>query len=68
LLVVTPSNEVPDLFRVEPGNPDDSYIVRKLEGDPSIVGTRMPPPPRAPLDQEEIDVIRQWIIDGALDN
>jgi len=28
---------------------------------------RMPPPPRAPLTAEQIDVIRQWILQGAKD-
>src|SRR5690348_2977383 len=32
LLVNTPSAEVPSLQRVQPGNPDASYLIRKLEG------------------------------------
>ena len=69
-LVNTQSHEVPGLFRVEPGNPDDSYIIRKLEGGPDIAGFQMPPTElsEAHLMQDEIDVIRQWIIDGALNN
>jgi len=52
------------LNRVTPGNPDDSYLVRKLEGGPAIVGDRMP---RfgTPLDQTTVDAIRQWITNGA---
>jgi hypothetical protein len=70
VLVNTSSQEMPDLFRIEPGNPDDSYLIRKLEGGPNIVGFQMPPTElgEAHLRQEEIDVIRQWIADGALDN
>lgn len=70
MLVNNPSNEVPDLFLIEPGNPDDSYLIRKLEGGPNIVGFQMPPTElgEAHLTQAEIDVIRQWIVDGALDN
>ena len=50
--------------RVEPGDPDNSYLIRKLEGGPNINGQQMPfggPP----LDQAVIDDIRQWISDGA---
>ena len=70
LLVNKTSGEAPDLFRVEPGNPDDSYLIRKLEGGPDIVGFQMPPTElgETHLAQDQIDVIRQWITDGALAN
>src|SRR3979409_1364577 len=32
LLVGVPSNEQPSLLRVNPGDPNDSYMVRKIEG------------------------------------
>ena len=67
MLVNIPSVEVPDLFRVEPGNPDDSYLVRKLEGGPDIVGAQMPLG-GPPLAQDMIDMVREWIMAGALDN
>ena len=55
------------LDRVEPGNPDDSYLIRKLEGDPTISGSRMPQ--GGPfLDQATVDTIRQWITEGAQNN
>ena len=55
------------LDRVEPGNPDDSYLVRKLEGGPDLSGSRMPQ--GGPfLDQATIDMIRQWITEGAENN
>jgi hypothetical protein len=64
LLVGVPSTESPALLRVKPGDPDSSYIVQKLEGAPGIVGARMPY--GGPyLSQSTIDVIRQWITDGA---
>ena len=63
LLVNVASNEVPTLLRVEPGNPDDSYLVQKIEGT-AAVGGRMPLG-RPPLDQATIDGVRQWIADGA---
>jgi methionine-rich copper-binding protein CopC len=63
LLVGVPSNEVSSLQRVTPGDPDRSYLVQKLEGN-AAVGARMPL--GGPyLDQATIDVIRQWISDGA---
>jgi hypothetical protein len=64
LLVGVPSNEQSQLLRVKPGAPDSSYLLLKLEGSPTIVGAQMPfggPP----LPQATIDVIRQWISDGA---
>ncbi|MDQ2070475.1 hypothetical protein [Natronospira bacteriovora] len=64
-LVGVPSNQV-DLLRVEAGNPEDSYLIHKLEGR-QAVGARMPQ--GGPfLSQSEIAVIRQWIQDGALAN
>ncbi|MBS0393070.1 MAG: hypothetical protein JSR54_00520 [Proteobacteria bacterium] len=63
LLVGVPSTEVPALLRVKAGDPDNSYLVQKLEGH-AAVGARMPF--GGPyLDQATIDVIRQWITDGA---
>jgi hypothetical protein len=64
LLVGVPSAEVPQLLRVDPGAPDSSYLVLKLEGAPGIVGAQMPFG-ETPLPQAAIDVIRQWISDGA---
>jgi hypothetical protein len=64
MLVNVPSVEVPALDRVEPGNPDDSYLVQKIEGT-AAVGGRMPLGGAA-LPQETIAAIRQWITDGAL--
>jgi len=55
-----------DLDRIEPGDPDSSYLYRKLLGT-GIVANRMPlGAPRLP--QEQIDLVKQWILDGAEDN
>jgi hypothetical protein len=52
-----------NLIRVIPGNPDGSFIIQKLEGTQTL-GDRMPQfGPYLP--QSTIDVIRQWIQDGA---
>jgi hypothetical protein len=64
LLVGVPSNEVPTFDRVKAGDPDNSYIILKLQGSPGIVGSRMPLN-ETPLPQSTIDVIRQWITNGA---
>lgn len=63
-LVDVPSNERPELLRVEPGAPEDSYLIHKVEGRSSIVGQQMPLG-QEPLSQDEIDAIRTWIEDGA---
>ena len=58
------SVEVPSLLRVKAGDPDNSYIIQKLEGH-AAVGAQMPfggPP----LAASTIAFIRQWIGDGAL--
>jgi len=61
------SSEQPALKRVKPGDPDNSYLVRKLAGGPGITGSRMPL--GGPfLSAEELQLIRQWISEGALDN
>jgi hypothetical protein len=64
LLVGVPSAERPDLLRVDPGNPDASYLVQKIEGDSGILGARMPFG-ETPLPQATIAAIRQWITNGA---
>ena len=63
MLVNAPSVEVPALMRVNPGHPDSSYIIQKIEGH-AAVGGQMPLG-QPPLPQATIDVIRQWITDGA---
>ena len=61
------SEEIPRLLRIEPANPDSSYLVMKLENAPGIVEQPMPLG-RAPLAQSQIDIIRAWIDAGALNN
>jgi len=64
LLVGVSSVEQPSLQRVEPFDPDASYLIQKLEGTASS-GGRMPLG-GIPLPQADIDVIRSWIANGAL--
>jgi hypothetical protein len=63
MLVNAPSAEVPDLLRVDPGNPDQSYLIQKLEGSAGV-GDQMPLG-GPPLPPDTIAVIRQWIVEGA---
>ncbi len=67
LLVGVASMEVPAIMRVAPGDPNNSYLVQKLDGTAGIIGGRMPLN-RVPLDQSVINIIRQWITDGAIDD
>ena len=62
-LVGVPSSEV-SLLRVQPGNPDASYLIQKLEGTASVGGQM--PLGGPPIPQVTIDFVRQWIVDGAL--
>jgi hypothetical protein len=65
LLVGVPSQEEPSILRVDPGNPNQSYLILKLEGAAGIVGGQMPlGGPYLP--QSTIDTIAQWITNGAL--
>jgi hypothetical protein len=64
LLVGIPSTEVPGLLRVRAGDPDNSYLIQKLEGR-AAVGAQMPLG-GPPLPVSTIAFIRQWIADGAI--
>ena len=63
-IVGVPSTEVPTLDRIKPGDPDNSYLVQKIEGAPGIIGAQMPYH-ETPLPQSTINAIRQWVTDGA---
>jgi hypothetical protein len=67
LLVGVPSTEVPSIMRVKPGDPDNSYIIQKLEGH-AAVGAQMPdgcPTTQPCLSTATIAFIAQWITNGA---
>lgn len=65
--VNTPSVERPQLNRVTPGNATDSYLFMKITGDSRILGSRMPYL-ASPLRPEEIEAIRTWIENGAMND
>jgi hypothetical protein len=58
------SQQLGTAVRVVSGDPDRSYLVKKLEGSKGIVGEVMPRlAPERP--QAEIDAVRSWIKRGA---
>ena len=66
-LVGVASVQIPALLHVNPGKPDSSYVMWKIEGRPGIVGQPMPPA-LPPLSAEQIQAVRGWIEAGAQDN
>ena len=48
------------LLLVNPGNANDSYLIRKLEGGPGITGLQMPRN-RTPMTAAQINQVRAWI-------
>jgi len=67
--VNVPSAESP-LLRVLPGRPSQSYLWHKVSGTQVSVGGSGDPMPKdaGPLAAEDLDAIRAWIAEGALDN
>lgn len=51
--------------RIEPGDPNRSYMVKKLRGDPDITGDRMPLDQPGGLPQAQIDGLIAWVRAGA---
>jgi len=58
------------LTRVNPGNPDKSYLLNKLLGTQNQVGGTGAQMPfgASPLSQSQINLIQQWIQQGAPNN
>jgi len=64
-LVNVPSRERPELMRVKPGDPENSYLIHKMEGRASIVGSRMPFNGPPYLTEGQIAIVKRWIETGA---
>jgi len=64
-LVSVRSGQRSDLMRVSPGDPDNSYLVQKLEGHSQITGQRMPRTGGPYLTDGQMMIIRRWIERGA---
>ena len=51
------------LNRVEPGDPERSYLVKKMRGDADISGSRMPP--GGPYLEAQVRLVSDWVRRGA---
>jgi hypothetical protein len=69
MLVNVQSSERP-MMRVQPRQPAQSYLIRKLEGDHVAAGGKglAMPIGQAPLTKQELEQVRLWITQGAPDN
>jgi hypothetical protein len=63
-LVDVAASQCGDRLRVEPGQPDTSYLLDKLLGVDMCLGTRMPKA-ATPYSAEQIDLVAAWICQGA---
>lgn len=67
-LVGKPSSQCGAYQLVEPGAPERSYLVMKLQGSgPCLIGTRMPKAMTA-LTSDRLQLVRDWIFNGAPNN
>ena len=66
-LVGAASSAKPGAIRVIPGDPENSYLIHKLEGRADITGTRMPRG-NSFLTEGQLLVIKRWIQLGAPNN
>ena len=66
-IVGVASIEQPAFVRIAPGDPDNSYLVLKVQGSAGISGVQMPAS-GAHLTQTEIDLLRGWVVAGAQNN
>jgi len=57
--------EIPSLKRVNPGDPDGSYLLHKIEGRPGIIGRRMPFNGPPFMTDGQLLILRRWIELGA---
>jgi hypothetical protein len=65
-LVGVPADQCGERLRVAPADPEASYLMDKLRGVDLCSGTRMPK--SGPLPAAEIQIIADWIAQGAEDN
>jgi hypothetical protein len=67
-LVNVPSTGKRDAVRVIPGDPENSYLIHKIEGRAGIVGQRMPRTTGPFLTPGQVLIIKRWIELGAQNN
>lgn len=63
-IIDVPSGQNSSFLRVEPGNSADSYLYMKVTADSRIGGDPMPNL-GGPLRQADLDLLRDWIDQGA---
>lgn len=63
-IVNVPSLQKPDIMRIQPYQPDNSYLYMKVVGTEGIDGDSMPA--GGQLSNDQVDILRQWIVEGAL--
>lgn len=63
--VGVPSVEVGQYFRIDPFNPGDSYVYMKVTNDSRILGDQMPAGGRPPLSSQNLQLLENWIEQGA---
>jgi hypothetical protein len=64
-IVNVPSARKAGAIRIIPGDPENSYMVHKLEGRPGIVGIRMPFSGAPFLTDGQMLILKRWIAIGA---
>ena len=67
-LINAPTRPPVSKLRVAPGDPDNSYLIHKLDGRSDINGRRMPNNGPPYLTEGQVQVIRRWIEIGAPNN
>ena len=67
-LVDVPAYGYPRLKRVQPGEPDRSYLWLKLTGQHLAVGGKGWPMPYYPMVDEKRLLVHDWIVQGAKNN
>lgn len=55
------------LCALKPGDPDSSYVIWKVDGHSGIQGVRMPKS-RPAMTAADIQLFRQWVLEGARNN
>jgi hypothetical protein len=62
-IVMVRSNQNPGLFRIAPGDPANSYLVRKITPFTDIIGDHMPQ--TGSITDAQRQLVTQWVVRGA---
>ena len=58
----------PLIYQVVPGDPGNSFLMVKILGEQQFGEGEAMPPTGGLLGDDDVALIRQWILDGAEDN